>query len=65
MNLWEMLKGNGKALSATGALKGDEEAIKDEEYTLKCDKEKLKGDTGALNNLKWGCKGIQRRWGGI
>ena len=38
---------------ALGALKGDEEAIKDEGYTLMCYEKELKGDTGALNNFKW------------
>ena len=45
-----------------GVLKGDKEATKAEEYTLKCDAEEVKGDTGAVNNLKWRWEGIQRQW---
>ena len=52
-----MLKGDDKALST---LKGDKEAIKDGEYTLKCNEEDLKGDKEALNNFKWRWAGIQR-----
>ena len=48
-----------------GALKVDKEAIKDEDYTQKCDEKELKGDTGALNNLKWRWQGIQRQWRGV
>ena len=45
-------------------LKG-KEAIKDEEYTLKCKKEEVKGDTETVNDFKWRWEGIQRRWGGV
>ena len=48
-----------------GALKGDKEATKNEEYTLKCHEKEVKGDTEALNNLKWRWEGTQRQWGGV